>query len=497
MNNSLTKLKSLVGKLFTNKPRGEMILYLFKLMRYEYYKRNEYSIKKLLETANIDILDKNIPVEDEKLLYEIINRERIDWGDVNFHLRYRIQDIDDLIELKPELQDSKNSMLKAVNEKGYLLSILPLNLLLPREVLNQFLPPHDFSTPHPAKDIDPYGIASYNTKIVKDNLWLGSKKFPHTVLMNIHGHCPIGCSDCYKSYYVREKGRENELGAGDPYEKVPVKLKEQTISLVEWLNKNPQVYDVIISGGEPLLRPNIHIKLMLEEFKKAKFLKILRICTGVIFLGLPFRIDDELLDILLKFSEDTGVKITFQAHLSNHLQITPEAVIAVKKIREAGFNIYSQTPIKEGINFFSNDIEKTLIFLRELVRKQFLIGVEPYKLIVDMHPRTIAYYVPIEKLSKVFSALFDSHVIPDLERPKTLSILSKQGNLVLSWHSLFAMKKEVDTKKGIVRYHIPKVILEKNEEVIEDYVYEEPLLVSNEDPDSLLKIQNNWLAESK
>jgi len=493
MDNSLTKLKRLIKKLFPNKHAGEMILHLFKLMRHEYCKKHEYDIKNLLKMANFDIPTKDIYVENEELLYEIIDKEGLDWGDTNFHLRYRIQDVNDLITLRPELQDSKSSILKVVNEKGYLLSILPLNLLLSREVLNQFLPPPDFSIPHPVKDIDPYGIASPDAKVMKNNLWLGSKKFPHSVLMNIHGHCPIGCSDCYKSYYVREKGREDKLGAGDPYEELPIRLKEQVKLLVEWLNANPQVYDVIISGGEPLLRPNTHIKLMLEEFKKAKHLKIMRICTGVIFLGLPFRIDDELLKTLSEFVEETGIKITFQAHLSNYLQITPEAVIAVKKIREAGFNIYSQTPIKEGVNFFSNDIEKTIIFLRELVRKQFLIGVEPYKFIVDMHPRTIAYYVPIELLAKVFSALFDSHVIPDLERPKTLSILSKQGNLILSWHSLFAMKKEVDTKKGIVKYHIPKVILEKIEEVIDDYVYEEPLLVSNKDPDSLLKIRNNWL----
>lgn len=368
---------------------------------------------------------------------------------------------------------------------------MPLNLLMPQEVLNQFIPSEDFSIPHPAKDIDPYGIASPNAKIVNGELWIGSRKFKHTVLMNIHGHCPIGCSDCYKSYYVREKGQESNLGAGDPYEEVPTRLEKQTKLLVEYLNMNPQVYDVIISGGEPLIRSNTHIKLMLEAFRSAKHLKILRICTGVIFLGLPFRIDNELLDMLSEFSKETGIKITFQTHLSNHFHITPEAVLAVKKIQSRGFNIYSQTPIKEGVNFFSDSLEKTIFFFRELVRRQFIVGVEPYKFIVDMHPRTLSYYVPIEVLSKVFSAIFDSHDIPDLERPKTLSILSKQGNLVLSWHSLFAMEKEIDRKKNTVKYHIPKIRIEGNKELIENYIYEEPLLQVNEDPNSLLKIQNN------
>lgn len=434
-------------------------LKLFKLMRYDYCQRHTNEIENLLEKLSINIPTKNINKEQEKYLYNFINKEKLDWGNTFFHLKNTIQDINDLIDLRPELESKKESISNIIKNKGYLLSILPLNLFMPEEVLLQFIPPDDFSVPHPLKDIDPYGIASQDVKIIKNNMWIASKKFEHTVLMNIHGHCPIGCSDCYKSFYVREKGHENELGAGDPYEKVPNKLKNQTKYLVEWLNTNPKIYDVIISGGEPFLRQNNHIKILLNEFRKARYLRILRFCTGVIFLGLPFRIDDDLLDIINEFTEETDIKITFQAHISNHLQISPEAVLAVKKIKKRGFNIYSQTPVKKGINFFLDDLEKTTFYFRELVKRQFLIGVEPYKFIVDMHPRTLAYYIPIEALIKVYGHLFDSHTIPELERPKTLSILSKQGNIILSPHSLFAMKKEVDYSNKLVKYRIPKLTL--------------------------------------
>ncbi len=470
-------------------------LKLFELMRYAYCKKYMNEIESLLEKSGINIPTKNINREQEKYLYNFINKEILDWGDTSFHLKNRIQDINDLIEIRPELESKKESILNIIKNKGYLLSILPLNLFMPEEVLLQFIPPNDFSVPHPLKDIDPYGIASPNVKIIKNSIWIASKKFEHTVLMNIHGHCPIGCSDCYKSFYVREKGHENELGAGDPYEKVPKKLKHQTKYLVEWLNTNPQIYDVIISGGEPFLRQNNHIKILLNEFRNARYLRILRFCTGVIFLGLPFRIDDELLDIINEFTEDTDTKITFQTHISNHLQISPEAVLSVKKIKKRGFSIYSQTPIKKGINFFLDDLEKTIFYFRELVKKQFLIGVEPYKFIVDMHPRTLAYYIPIEALIKAYGHLFDSHNIPELERPKTLSILSKQGNLVLSSHSLFAMKKEVDYSNKLVKYRIPKLTLNNEMTSIEEFYYTEPLSQLNEDPDSLEKLRKNWFKE--
>ena len=466
------------------------LLSLCELLRYKYYQEHAISIKNILKRAKIPAPTKNLSPQNENLLHRFVKEEVVSWGDVSFHLEERITEVKDLLELKPELKSRSDTISTIINDRGYLLSVLPLNLLMPEEVLIQFLPPEDFSVPHPTKHVDPYGITSSGAKVIKNNTWVASQKFNHTVLMNIHGHCPLGCSDCYKSYFVREKGHQNELGSNDLYEEVPTKLKNHVKLLVEWLNENPHVYDVIVSGGEPFLRMNNHIKLILEEFKKAKHITILRFCTGTIFLGLPFRIDDQLLNIIKDFSESSGTMVTFQAHLSNHFQISPEAVMAIKKISDWGFKIYSQIPIREGINFFSTNIEKTIHFLTCLVKTQFLVGVEPYKFIVDMHPRTLEYYVPIEMLVKVFGALFDSHTIPELERPKTLSLLTKQGNLILSWHSLFTMRKTIDYQHRIVKYRIPKVRLVKNRIDFVEFICEESLSELNEDPNSLKDIRN-------
>ena len=446
---------------------------LFQHLRIKYLAKNlPSSLHKIIDNCDIQLHLENVIDSD----HSQIKNKSLNWGNTSFHLKYRIRELSDLLKLVPEMQLKKNEIDRIIRG-GYILSILPLNLLLPTEVLRQFLPPIDFAQPHPLKDIDPYGITS--SKLVKNDIWFASQKFDHTVLMNIHGHCPIGCSDCYKSFYVRERGHENDLGAGNPFEEQPSNLEKQTKILVNWLNSNPQVYDVIISGGEPLIRPNSHLKVMLRVFEKAKFLKVLRICTGTIFLGLPFRIDDELLNILEEFSDKTGVRITFQAHLSNHFQITPEAIIAVHKIRKKGFSIYSQTPIKEGVNFFSHDIEKTKNFWIELSKLQFMVGVDPYKFIIDMHPRTLSYYVPIELIIKVWSDVYESHNFPELERPKTISILCKEGNIQLSGHSLFSIHKEVDIKSKIVTYYIPTLFREK------PFVYQEPLSEFNKDSKSL------------
>lgn len=475
----LKKLKTKINSLDSSLVATD----LFNIIRHQYIKENlSYNLTKIFRIAEIELPSIEYIKETEKrYLKKIIAEERLYWGDVKFHINYAAKSLGDLKDLVPQIQKRQDSIKNAIN-KGYLLSILPLNLLLPNEVLENFIPPVDYFKPHPTKHIDPYGIFTKKSKIIDQDtkLLLGSQKFKHSFLMNVHGLCPIGCSDCYKAYYTRE---EHDLGV--TLETLPL----QTSAVVKWLNKNPSVYDVIISGGEPLLASNSAIESMLKIFEKAEHLRVLRICTGTLFLGLPMRIDDELLDLLKDFSDRTGVTVRIHANLYNHFQVTPEAIFAIRRIRKRGFNIYSQVPIKEGINFFSHDQRKTLDFLRKLDMAEVLTGVEPYKFIVDMHPRTNMYYVPIEPLIRVWSILAESHDHPEIERPKTLSVLFMQGNIVLSGHLLFAIQKEVDKAKNIVRYYIPLPFDRKKV-----FIYEEPLIDSNCDPQSLERLKKNWFS---
>lgn len=466
------------------------VIDLFNLMRQKYVEKvADEKILKFIEARGSEFPKPKLSKEKRNALEKIIQQQNLDWESIDFHLKYRLTTLNELYSFFPEI--AKENHLVEVIEKGFCLSILPLNLSLPKETIEKSIPQSDYFDIHLAKDPDPYGIFLKRAKILdKNGKYLCSRKFKHSVLMNIHVVCPIGCSGCYKAYFTREKRKPL---SGLEFNEVI----DHTKRFVEWLNIHPEVYDVIISGGEPLMVGNETIKKMFEYFKKAKHLKIIRICTGTIFLGLPFRIDDELLDFLKSFENETGKRITFNAHLANHYNISPEALIAVKKIQEKGFRIYSQVPIMEGINFFKKDIKKTIAFWVKLGKMQSIAGIEPYKFIFDMHPRTLKYYVPLELVLKVWSVVYDSHDFPELGRPKTLSILCQQGNIVLSHHTLFAMKKSVNEKSKIVTYTIPAVIKPTlNGAKIEKFFnYVEPLLEENKEKDSLIKVAESFFSK--
>lgn len=449
--------------------------------------------RKLLAKIEVDV--PVAPCLSRKVLHKMqrlqVDRSH-DWSDWHFHVAHRVTKRA-LRVLEEEAPVSAHiGDLRIALNKGYLLSVLPLNLLLPKEVLSQFLPPKDFGDRGPTKCGDPYGIFSNESTIVKHGCLLGSSHFSQSVLVNIGGFCPIGCSDCYKSPITREitrKKAEKKLGLR------LVPIDDHFRELVAYLNQNPSVTDVIISGGEPLMMSNRQLKRILTQLCAAKTLRTLRICTGCIFLGLPFRIDGELIGLLREFQDATGTTVTLQAHLSNHHQITPEAIIAVRKVVTRGINIYTQVPIRRGINFFPEDPDKTHEYLAKLGRMQVSIGVQPYVFLADMHPRTNAYYVPIEPLIKAWAELVESHRYPGLERPRSLSILHRRRNIILSGHTLFAMRKEVDEDEGVVRYFIPAPsFVTSGGTKSHYYMYEEPLMEENRDPKSLERLRDSWFS---
>ncbi|NOS83999.1 MAG: 4Fe-4S cluster-binding domain-containing protein [Ignavibacteria bacterium] len=499
------------------------------------HKKAAFNVKEMFDLRSA-YLNKFIDVKIKKILNRLTSSLKISkiydetksklWGDVKFHIDNRIH-LNNKATFKEiytfgsmfSLTKQHTEHLRKIILDGctnnhrertyYDLSILPLNIVLGKNVIDYFIPPSDYFDFKSTNQEDPYGIISGKSrsygfkskptaiKYAGSNLLLGANKFTHTLLFNVDFHCPIGCSDCYKA---RIGTREYFTGSNKQYSIqelgeviIPKKstVIEQAKQTVAWLNEDKRgnnVYDIIISGGEPLMFSNELIEQLLSVFKKAKYLKILRICTGTIFLGLPFRIDTQLMEILRSFSDETGVRITIQAHIGNSNMISPESIIAIQKIKKAGFNIYAQIPIKNNINFFLEDPKKTIAELSLLLQKLVIADVEPYMFIVDMHPSTNEYYVPIEPLLQVWGDLIESHDYPGIERPRTLSVLFEQGNVVLSGNTLFAMEKKVNKTEQSVTYKIPRVGSTgywKNS-IKEYFEYTEPLILGlNDDPHSL------------
>lgn len=471
-------------------PIGITVLAFFHYLRSNWIVQNIKGdsltyVEKVLGKPLNNFEDINLDASKKEKLDEVIRAKKYCWGDLNFHIAHRITEYHDLINVVKEIDPEIESVIKV----GYNLSILPLALVAKnKDLLHKFIPKKDFFTEHVAKSWDPYGIFSEKTKIVHENVYLASQKFKRSVLMNITSTCPIGCVGCYKGTFTRISGKKF-------YTDLEKAVSKQTELLVSHLNEHPEIKSVILSGGEPLLLKNEDLRKMLKEFKKARYLGEFRICTGVIFQGLPFRIDDNLLGILEDFENETGIKVNFNAHLGHPCQFTPEALVAVRKIIRRGFPINSQVPLQRNVNVFMEDFEETMKTLSELAQFQGISGVRPYKYILHMNVGSLEYSVPLEFMLKVLAELKyrPDHPWPETWQPVSFCILYQGGNLLLSPQLLFSLQKRVH--EDHVAYKIP---LQDDGGRLQVLSYKEPLLKGyNDNPESLVKLQEELHHEFK
>lgn len=385
------------------------------------------------------------------------------WGDWRWHLKNRVSNVIDLLKLRPEYLGQEQVLADWL--ESYDLSILPLNQMQPNGI-NKFLPRPDI-----ASEIDPYGVQQEHALVLskrdKQKYYLATRKPGYATFLAIIGsganrvYCPIGCAGCYRGPQTRFNKPLCSISKSDLVENI---VTPSPVDQVRWLvkewNRNKEfknIYDILMSGGEPMMLPNRVWKAILIELEKAINLRSFRICTGALFLGLPFRFDNEFIQLLTDFRARTGVQVKLSVHISHPENITPEAIIYARRLLNAGIELLPQCPIEPEVNFWAKDLQKTEKTLRRLdLLLAIVIGVRGYKWIIDMQRRRVNKSASILSVIEIWRRLHDCHQgESDITRPTSLALFfpHERGNLNLSFHSLWAIKMEVG--QNIVKYKIP------------------------------------------
>lgn len=178
-------------------------------------------------------------------------------------------------------------------------------------------------------------------------------RYPDRVLMLITTQCASYCRYCTRSRIV---GNPAQTFSKDDFE-----------AQLDYLRRTPQVRDVLLSGGDPLvLAPKI-LEYILSSLRQIEHIEIIRIGSRVpVFL--PQRITDDFTDRLKRYAP-----IWMNIHVNHPKEITPELSQALEKLAFAGLPLGNQSVLLAGIND-SVDIQ------RELVHKLVMNRVRPYYL---------------------------------------------------------------------------------------------------------------------
>lgn len=176
-------------------------------------------------------------------------------------------------------------------------------------------------------------------------------RYPDRVLMLVTTQCASYCRYCTRSRIV-----------GDPsatFSRAEFELQ------LEYLRHTPQVRDVLLSGGDPLvLAPKI-LEEILTRLREIPHIEIVRIGSRVpVFL--PMRVTDELCEMLQRFHP-----LWLNIHVNHYNEISAELAQAADKLSRAGIPLGNQSVLLAGVN-------DNVHVMRQLVQDLVRIRVRPY-----------------------------------------------------------------------------------------------------------------------
>jgi KamA family protein len=176
----------------------------------------------------------------------------------------------------------------------------------------------------------------------------------------------------------------------------------ETTNLVAYLKVHPEVTDVLVTGGDPLIMKTSVLRRYLEPLLSEELAHVRHIRIGTKALAYwPQRfVSDADADDLLRLFEEvaaSGRHLALMAHSSHPVELSPEiARLAVQRIRASGAEIRLQAPVIRRVN---DDGAAWADLWRDAVR----LGMIPYYMFVERDTGPRQYFeVPLARTLEIF-----------------------------------------------------------------------------------------------
>lgn len=182
---------------------------------------------------------------------------------------------------------------------------------------------------------------------------------------------------------------------------------KETDLLITYLQENPQVTDVLFTGGDPMVMSVKKLEEYILPLLEADIPNLKNIRIGTKSLGYwPYRYinDKDTEDLLNLFKKvvDKGYQLAFMSHFNHPQELkTPAVELAIKNILSTGAVIRTQSPIMNHIN---NDAD----CWAEMWKLQVKLGCIPYYMFIARDTGAQDYFaVSLEDAWHVFRKAYN------------------------------------------------------------------------------------------
>lgn len=188
-------------------------------------------------------------------------------------------------------------------------------------------------------------------------------KYQGRVLLISTQSCAIHCRYCFRRHFPYA---ENRPGSDE------LPGRERWRPVLDYIAADPEITEVILSGGDPLATSNAYLGRLVEALAELPQLTRLRLHTRLPIM-IPERVDGPLEQLLTRWNARGNSRAIVVLH-ANHAQEFDAAVdAACARLLATGTQLLNQSVLLKGIN-------DSIAALSELSERLFAAGVLPYYL---------------------------------------------------------------------------------------------------------------------
>lgn len=218
-------------------------------------------------------------------------------------------------------------------------------------------------------------------------------KYHNRLLLMVKGGCAINCRYCFRRHFPYADNQGN---------------KANWHKAIAYIAQNPQIEEVIFSGGDPLMAKDHELTWLIKQLENIPHLQRLRIHTRLP-VTIPQRITPQLCQ-LLKQSRFACVLVT---HINHPNEIDELFCQAMQQLKQADVVLLNQSVLLKSIN-------DNALILKKLNEKLFHSGILPYYLhLLDKVAGASHFYIDDQQASQIYQqlqAITSGYLVPKLAR---------------------------------------------------------------------------------
>lgn len=204
-------------------------------------------------------------------------------------------------------------------------------------------------------------------------------RYPDRVLLLVTDRCFVHCRHCLRRHFTAAEDRHLS----------EVELEEAA----RYVDKHPEVHEVIISGGDALMLSTARLRAVLSRFRANRADLILRVATRATAVA-PARIDDDLVALFEEYQP-----LWLISQFNHPAELSEQATAALKRLAVHAVPLANQSVLLAGIN-------DEVAVLERLFRGLLSRGVKPYYLFQgDLARGTSHFRVELSRGVEIVSAL--------------------------------------------------------------------------------------------